>query len=463
MIQLWNGQTAPWALDFAPQSQDDSTGKMLELQVACSEKEGQVLTVGLGKKEDFTALVARRAVAQGIRELQKLSVTQAILKTQALHDLAGENILPAIVEAARLTLFQPENWKSKDTPQNFTLYIQETQEASTQSTFDSALELADAVVFARDLVNKPGSMLTPVVLADVMEKSGKEAGLDVEVLSEKQMHKLGMGSLLAVGNSSANPPRLITLSYQGDPKSTEVLALVGKGVTFDTGGYNLKPTAAIAGMQGDMAGAAAVCAAILAVSKLGLKLNVLAVVPTVENRISPDSFLPGDVLTSLSGKTIEIGNTDAEGRLILADAITYAIRHKKATKIVDIATLTGAVVAMLGHTVAGLVTNNDEFYADFMQAANKAGEQYWRLPTFPEYRKMIDSPVADLHNMSNDGCGTITAGLFIENFAEEKPWIHLDIAGTAWVDRPRTEFQSKGATGAGVTTLYHLCRQLAEK
>ena len=189
-----------------------------------------------------------------------------------------------------------------------------------------------------------------------------------------------------------------------------------------------------------------------------MPVNVTAVIPAVENRLAPDSFIPGDVIGSMSGKTIEVGNTDAEGRLILADAVTYAIEKEGAAKVVDIATLTGAVVQMLGFTTAGLMTNNDSFYEEFQAAAGRCGEQYWRMPDFPEYKKMIESPVADISNVSSDGCGSITAGLFVGAFAGDTPWIHLDIAGTAWVDSPRREYQAKGATGAGVLALYELCK-----
>ena len=203
------------------------------------------------------------------------------------------------------------------------------------------------------------------------------------------------------------------------------------------------------------------CGAILALAENHVPVNAVAVIPAVENRLSPDSFIPGDVIGSMSGKTIEVGNTDAEGRLILADAVTYALEKEGAAKVVDIATLTGAVVQALGFTTAGLLTNNEEVYASLQAAADRCGEQYWRLPTFPEYKKMIESPVADISNMSSDGCGAITAGLFVGAFAGDTPWIHLDIAGTAWVDSPRREYQAKGATGAGVATLYELCKGFA--
>lgn len=463
MVTIWKNEDVEWLLNFAVKTEDNSGGGWLELSVACRGNGKQTLTVGLGKAEEFTLLAARRAVAHGVNELKKFSVKSAVVDITTINDMVGDNALPIAAEAARLALFKRENWKSKDKNEDFTLYIDAAGQPDAEKILNTATGLAEAVIFARDLVNKPANKLTPAMMAEAVTEAAKKANLQTEVLDAKAMEKLGMGALLAVGQSSANEPKMVTIAYTGNPGSKDVLALVGKGVTFDTGGYNLKSTAGMAWMQGDMAGAASVCAAIVAAANQKLKINVLAVMPMVENRISPSSFLPGDVLTSMSGKTIEIGSTDAEGRLILADAITYAIRNKGVTRIVDIATLTGAVVGMFGHTTAGLMTNDDAFCSAFMEAASQAGERFWQLPSFPEYRKLIESPVADLYNISNDGCGTIAAGLFLEAFAEDKPWIHLDVAGTARLDKPYFEFQSKGGSGMGVTTLYQLCHLLAEK
>lgn len=462
MVHLWNGQKAEWYLVFAEQKEGENRGKSLELNFEYKTEQPQ-LVVGLGKREDFTPLIARRAVAKGIKELQKLSASTVVIKTELLQELLDKQGISIAAEAAKLSTFQHENWKSESTEKNLTVYIEGGHQRKAEDLIAEAILLTEAVIFARNLTNEPPNKLYPETLAERFTASGKRSGIKTEVLDEKAMIELGMGSLLAVGQSSGRTPKLIIMSYMGNPSSKEVLAIVGKAVTCDTGGYCLKPGASIPAMRGDMAGGAAAGAVMSTVADMKLAINVVAVIPAVENRISRSSFLPGDVLTSMSGRTIEIGNTDAEGRLILVDAITYAIRKLGATRIIDIATLTGAVVTMLGHTTAGLMTNNDDFYNEFMEAANTAGEQYWKLPSFPEYRKMIESPVADVYNMSHDGCGTITAGLFIESFTEDKPWIHLDIAGTAWTDPPRMEFQSKFGTGAGVTSLYHICKLLAEK
>ena len=304
-------------------------------------------------------------------------------------------------------------------------------------------------------------MLTPDMMAQAMAQAAQKAGVEAEILDESRTRALGMGAFHAVGDSAAHPPRLIVLRWKGWAPDAAPMALVCKGVCFDTGGYNLKSGAGIKTMRSDMAGAATVCAAVLALAENKVPVNVTAVIPAVENRLSPDSMVAGDVVRSMSGKTIQINNTDAEGRLILADAVTYAIEKENAAQVVDVATLTGACVAALGHLTAGLVSNSDELCAAFLSAAARTGEQYWRFPAFPEHKKMIDSPVADLCNQSSDGCGAITAGLFVGAFAGDTPWVHVDIAGTAWVDRPRREYQCAGATGAGVTTLYQLCAGLA--
>ena len=317
--------------------------------------------------------------------------------------------------------------------------------------------------FARDLVNCPANRLTPDDMARRMAREAERLGLETRVLDEQEARELGMEAFLTVGGSALHPPRLIVLHYRGGRPGDAPLCLVGKGVTCDTGGYCLKAASSMKGIKGDMAGAAAVCGALLALAENQVPVNVTAVIPAAENRISPDSYIPGDVIGSMAGTTIEVGNTDAEGRLILADAVTYAVRTDGAAKVVAIATLTGAVVNMFGFTTAGFLADDEDFCAAFQAAAARSGEQYWRLPIFPEYRKMIESPVADLSNTSSDGCGTITAGLFIGACAEGRPWIHIDIAGTAWVDSPRWEYQTVGATGAGVTTLYELCKGYARE
>lgn len=450
MVKLWNQEAADWRLEL-----ELGDAAPLSLRAA---GEGRALSVSLGGEP--TAETARRATAKAVKAIRELGAASAVLDAAPAAELLGADGLAALAQGAELACYRQETWKqAEDKP--FTLYLTGAGGLDAAAVLAQADAVTRGVCFARNLTNRPANMLTPALLAQAMAQAAEKTGVEVQVLDEKETRALGMGAFHAVGDSAAHPPRLIVLRWRGGKPDAAPTALVGKGVCFDTGGYNLKTSAGLKTMRADMAGASAVCGAVLALAENRVPVNVTAVIPAVENRISPDSMLPGDVVVSMSGKTIQINNTDAEGRLILADAITYAIQKEGAARVVDIATLTGACVQALGFTVGGLVSNDDGLCARLLDAAQKAGEQYWRFPDFPEYKKMIESPVADLSNQSSDGCGAITAGLFLGAFAENTPWVHMDIAGTAWVDRPRREYQTAGATGAGTATLYQLCAALA--
>ena len=264
-----------------------------------------------------------------------------------------------------------------------------------------------------------------------------------------------MKAFLAVGGSSTNKPRLIIMRHKGGEANGEVMGFVGKGLTYDTGGYSVKPTNSMKTMHSDMGGAAAVIGAMYAISKNNVPKNITAVVAACENVIAPDSYKPGDIIGSMAGKTIEIGNTDAEGRLTLADAVTYIIEKEKVNKVIDVATLTGAALVALGTEYTGVVTNDDTFCDEFMQTAEKVGEKFWKLPNDKAFAKLNKSTVADLKNIGGPHAGTITAGLFIGEFVQDLPWIHLDIAGTSWSES-NEGYLSKGGTGVPVKTLYGL-------
>ena len=451
MVKLWNQESAQWRIE------------LLAGEETLSQRIGdqpRQLIIGLGEHGELTLELLRRAAAKAVKTVCSFGGESALLDAAPAVEAFGSEGASALALGAALAHYQPESWKErKEKP--FALYLSGAE--GMEDTLAEAAALAKSICFARDLVNCPANKLTPIDMAQRMTEEAKKVGVETLVLDEEQTRALGMDAFLTVGTSAVHPARLIVLRWKGGRDGEAPIALVGKGVTCDTGGYCLKTPGGLKGTRGDMAGGAAVCGAILALAENRVPVNAVAVIPAVENRLSADSFIPGDVIGSMSGKTIEVGNTDAEGRLILADAVTYAIRQENAAAVVDIATLTGAVVAALGFTTAGLLTNNDEFFARFQEAAGRAGEQYWRLPAFPEYKKMIESPVADISNVSSDGCGCITAGLFVGAFTEDKPWIHLDIAGTAWVDAPRWEYQAKGATGAGVTSLYELCKSFAKE
>lgn len=458
MIKFWNNEKPDWFIEF--KTAEDSKYGFLSTTTG---SDANTLVVGLGERTELTFERIRRAAAKAVKTLTPLGAKSALLDLKSITDivtLLGREALAAFAQGADLALYRQESFK-KQAKSDFTLYVMDLFNFDAKAVLAEAEVLTRAVCFARDLTNCPANKLTPEIMAKRMTEAAERVGIETEVIDETHARELGMEAFLTVGMSALHPPRLIVLRYRGGKEDQAPIALVGKGITLDTGGYSLKPASSLKGIKGDMAGGAAVCGAIIALAENHVPVNVTAIIPAAENRISPDSFIPGDVIGSMSGRTIEIGNSDAEGRLILADAVTYAIRREGACSIVDIATLTGAVVAMFGFTTAGYLCNDSDLNTGFRRAYEISGEQYWQLPMFPEYKRMIESPIADVYNTSTDGCGTITAGLFIESFTEGKPWLHLDIAGTAWVDSPRIEYQTKGATGAGVTTLYELCKVYA--
>lgn len=448
MVKFWNGESVQWRLTPCL---DGRTGVMEQ------GEPGQLL---LHMEEKPDAEEVRRSSARAAAQLRTLESSSALLDAAPVVEVLGGEGLAALIQGAELALYRQETWKEKQEDKPFTLYLTGTEGADAGKVLEETAALDRWICFARDLTNRPANKLTPVMLAQAVAQAAEGLPVEVRVLDESETRALGMKAFHAVGDSSDNPPRLIVLRWRGGREEDAPIALVGKGVCFDSGGYSLKTS--MRGMKGDMAGGAAVSAALLALAENRVPVNVTAVIPAVENRISPASFLPDDVIGSMSGKTIEIGSTDAEGRLILADAITYAIEKENACKVVDIATLMGAIARMLGGVAAGVMANDDAFYAALQAAAEHTGEKFWRMPDYPEYKKLIESPVADLYN-SSDGCGAIAAGLFLGAFAGETPWLHLDIAGTGHAGKMSQPYQPKGATGMGVATLYRLCRDMAEE
>ena len=329
-------------------------------------------------------------------------------------------------------------------------------------TLKQAWELARSVMETRDLVNCPANLLPPETFAQRLAEMAQGLPIEAKLYDRQALERLGLRALLTVGDSSAHAPRMAVLRYTGAPEYDRRLGLVGKGVTVDSGGYCLKAAASMAGIKGDMAGGAAAAAAVRALAANGAAVNVTAIIPICENRISDAGMLPGDVITTFSGKTIEILNTDAEGRLILADALAWGAEKEGCTHLVDIATLTGAVWAMLGYVTTGVMASDDAFYDCLRHAAVRSGEKFWRMPDDPEYEALIESDLADVRNTSKDGCGAITAGLFLKKFTAGRPWLHLDIAGTADNSGIVWQHQVPGATGTAATTLYHLAQVLFE-
>jgi leucyl aminopeptidase len=320
--------------------------------------------------------------------------------------------------------------------------------------------LGKATNVARDLVNEPANYMTPEQLAKDAVEAGEKFGFAVEVLEKDAIEELGMRAFLEVGKASVNLPRLIVMRHLGNPEQPEqILGLVGKGITFDSGGLSIKPALGMGAMKSDMGGAASVIGAMSAIAGENLRLNVVAVVAACENLISGNGYRPGDIIGSMSGKTIQVNSTDAEGRLTLADAVYYMVTKEKAKAVVDVATLTGAALVALGNTTTAVIANDQELYQKLQDASGQSGERVWQLPSFPEYREQNKTPHADLKNTGGREAGTITGGLFIEAFVEERPWLHLDIAGTAYTSKDQ-DYLAEGGTGVGVRLLYHFAESL---
>ncbi len=414
------------------------------------------LFLGTGKVKELDRIKVKEIFAKAARNMEEHNIQEFDADISIFISQFGLSIIKDIVEGLILGNY---SYSVKEEMKRQRVYLQGIAEDNLQEAeklIKESKNIVEGIIFARNAVNAPGNLLRPKDFAEKIKGLMEGTAINVEILNHDKIKELGLTALDTVGDSSSFKPYLVILSYRGEEASKESLALVGKGVTVDTGGYCLKPSSSMLGIKGDMGGGAAVAGAIYALGKNKAKTNVIGVIPICENRISSDSYLPGDVINTYSGKTVEIVNTDAEGRLILADAISYAIDKYNINKVVDIATLTGSVVNMFGFSVAGVLANNEEFFEMFKDSYELAGERYWRLPIYEEYERMLKSTIADIKNLGKAYSGTITAGLFIREFVKELPWLHLDIAGTAWVDDPIFQYQAKGATGAGVSSLYYL-------
>lgn len=417
-----------------------------------------VLLAGCGKEEELGLVQVKEITAAVSRRCKELHIGEISLDPGFFVKKLGKKAVTAVVLGLGLGGYSYTYRKTeKDTASDCNFQLENMD--GFADSLQEGLELLNGILFARDMVNTPGNHLRPMDFARKITDYVDGGDVETELLVYGQLRALRLEALYGVGGSSEYPPCLLILRYRGAPGSGDIYGLIGKGITCDTGGYCLKESSSMAGIKGDMAGAAAVASAVHAAAAGKLKVNITACLPLSENRISQSALLPGDVITGYSGRTIEVLNTDAEGRLVLSDAISYGIRREGITKVLDIATLTGAVAQMLGNTIGGTMSDDEAFYHMFERAQTFSAERYLRLPFGKEHEKMIDSDVADVRNIGGGCCGTITAGLFLRRFCEGKPWIHMDIAGTAWCGTPTYAFESKGATGAGVTTLYYLMKE----
>ncbi|MGE5625878.1 MAG: leucyl aminopeptidase [Bacillota bacterium] len=416
----------------------------------------RVLLVGLGAEKDLTLRGYRKAMLRAVRALNEAGVKEAVsgLSLLPVKDADAYWLARHTVEAAEDACYRFDEYKGagkdkgKPTLQKLTLLIGSRDQAkAADEGVRTGKAIAEGVSLAKTLGNLPPNVCTPPYLADQAKKLAKGTRLKVTVLEAAQMKKLGMGALLAVARGSRQPPKLIVMEYHGGTKGQKPHVLVGKGITFDTGGISIKPSASMDEMKFDMCGAASVFGALKSAMSMGLKMNLVGVIPTCENMPGGDASRPGDIVKTMSGQTVEILNTDAEGRLILCDALTYAERFKPAT-IVDMATLTGACVIALGNVVSGLFGNNERLVQSLKQAGDKADDRAWPMPLYEEYQEGLKSNFADFPNIAGREAGAITAACFLSRFTKNMTWAHLDIAGTAWKGGAE-----KGATGRPVPLL----------
>lgn len=425
----------------------------------------RILAVGLGKRSEFSIEKLRGAYAKTARYIRSLGLKDFALSTDfGLMDQDCAMVTEAIVEGIILGLYQFTPFKTVEREKirdidEFTI-VEEIEERfkSVRSTAVRAEIISGAVCYVRDLVSTPGNELTPSDLSnEAREIALKRRRLRVKILNAVEMRKLGMNAILSVSKGSHETPQFIILEYNGGIKTDQPVVLVGKGLTFDSGGISIKPSEKMDEMKSDMAGGAAVMGTIRAVADLGLPINVVGLVPAAENLPGGGAYKPGDIIKSLSGKTIEVINTDAEGRLILADALTYASRFKPLA-IIDLATLTGACIIALGERVIGMLGNDSQLKERIKEVGELTGEKVWELPLWEEYEELIKSDVADYKNTGGRPAGTITAGVFLSKFAGGFPWVHLDIAGPAWQSKD-APYIPKGASGVGVRLLVSFLRE----
>ena len=439
------------------------TGKPLEMTLVHAPrglKAARLLLVGAGKREKFDTSVLRRIAGAALRYLKSRSVKQFALVLR--ENESAEAAVQAVAEGALTANFESDKYKTekKDAKSFDSIALSgfsDQDRAAAEKGLTRGRVIADAQNFARDLVNEPSNILTPTVLGEKAVAMAKEAGLSVDVLDEKRIADLKMGALLSVAQGSIEPPRVMVITYTpANPKpGAPVIGLIGKAVTFDTGGISIKPSDGMEKMKYDMAGGATMLGVMRALAALKPNVKVICVVPSTENMPGGHAQKPGDIQTAMSGKTIEVLNTDAEGRLILADGIHYA-KQLGATHLIDAATLTGAIVVALANINVGVFGSDQPFTDKLLASAKAAGEKMWPLPLDDEYRDMMKSNIADIKNTGNGkGGGASVGAMFLKEFTGNTPWIHLDIAGTAWQDDTKP-WNAKGATGVAVRTLVDL-------
>jgi leucyl aminopeptidase len=426
------------------------------------------VVVGLGKQDKFNYDSIRGVISAACRSLRKLGAKRVatIVHGAGAGGLQVERAVQALTEGAVIGLytFRKHITKEPEAGDIDELLIVEKDESRLsllEEWVNRGRVLADATNFARDMINEPGNYMTPSDMVEVAKGVASECGLEFRVIEREEMEQLGMGALLGVAQGSRQPPKFIIMNYRGGEDGAGTLGLLGKGLTFDSGGISIKPSESMDEMKGDMAGGAAIIAAMKAIAELKPPINVTGLVPATENLPGGAALKPGDVLNAMNGKTIEVVNTDAEGRLILADAICYA-KSLGLSPLIDVATLTGACRVALGDICTGALGNNQELIDKVIKAGMDAGEKIWQLPLYDEYKELNKSEVADIKNTGGRYGGAITAAQFLAEFSDDTPWVHLDIAGPSFIKKDQS-YLAKGATGAMVRTLVATASTLSQE
>ena len=422
----------------------------------------RILLVGLGRERELTEAPFRAALAAAMRVLRSTGATDAAFPLSASlkgRDIGwyAEQIVLAVKEGTyRFDRMKSKPPKAKSALRSVTLFVASRGDvAQAERGVQRGEAIGEGIALAKDLGNLPGNVCTPTYLAEQAQELAKRHGMKAEILERKDMERLGMGCFLAVAQGSVQPPKLIVVEYRGGAKNQAPVALVGKGITFDTGGISIKPAGEMDEMKFDMCGAASVLGALRAAALMRLPLNVVGVIAATENMPDGAAIKPGDIVTTMSGQTVEILNTDAEGRLVLCDALTYVEKYKPAA-VIDIATLTGAMVIALGHVATGVFSNSDALAREVIDAGNTSWDRVWHMPLWDDYQEMLKSNFADFPNIGTRAGGSITAACFLARFTKAYPWAHLDIAGTAWKSGGE-----KGATGRPVALLSHFLAKRA--
>lgn len=438
-------------------------GNLGEVYTNVFPEDEKVIFLGLGEESKLTINALRKAFYNLGKDLMKFKIETVGMEIVKLNNLCYKGIISAIVEGLLQSEYSFEKYltekKIKPTVKEVYLNILEDKKDDVLESIKETEIIMDGVYLTRELVNERAINMYPEALANSAREELKGLDVEVEIFGKKEIEDLKMEAFLAVSEGSSKEPQFIVMTYNGDPDSDKKLAFVGKGLTYDSGGYSLKPSASMDTMFTDMAGSAAVIGAMKSIASAKLKNNIVAVIAACENLISGKAYKPGDIIGSMSGKTIEVLNTDAEGRITLADSLWYAATVLKADKIVDLATLTGACVVALGDINTGAITNNDDLMAQVKEASELAGEPIWELPNNEEYKELYKSDYADFKNVGGRGAGTTTAGLFLGEFVNDVPWVHLDIAGTSYNSSERG-YLTKGATGIHVKTLFNLAKNI---